>query len=232
MNLTLECEAEHHRNCEVTLVTDAFREGEENVCSYETFNYNELVGVAFERRKESASCERGEENIHDILAKHASVKNIKYEISDGELTASFDLALSLVARSADNGECFTVKLESPFSEKIKSVGVSESSKIRINITPCEISPAFDSERIYADCDVIITVLAEDAKSVKILRELSSKKKERTDCRRITVYYPENGDTLWSVSKKYGVSPEKIAYANMMEADNGADLASRGKIIIP
>ncbi len=235
MNMTLECEAEHHKNREYELVSDAFREGEDNVCSYESFNYNELAGTACERRRISLAVNRGEENIHDILEKSGAVKNVKCELRDGELSVQGDLSISLVARGAGNGECFPIKIDEVINERIKLPGVTESSKIRLNVMPCEISPAFDSEKIYADCDIIIEALAKNAKSVKILSELSSSKKNEENCRRITVYYPEKGDTLWSVSKKYAVSPEKIALANMLSGEKegcGCDLSDKTKIVIP
>lgn len=231
MNMTLECEVEHHKNIEYELVCDAFREGEENLCSYDSFNYNELAGAACERRRISVTVDRGEENIHDILEKSCAVKNVKCELRDGELTVDADLSLSLVARGAGNGECFPIKIDEALNERIKLPGVTEGSKVRVNIRPCEISPAFDSEKIYVDCDILIEALAKNAKSARILSELSSKKKSEDNSRRITVYYPEKGDTLWSVSKKYAVSPEKVASRNMLSEEGGLDLDLSGKIKI-
>lgn len=233
MNMTAECEIEHHKNCEISLVCDAFREGAKNACSYDTFGYTELIGTVCERRKISVVTDRGEENMHDILERDCAVKNLKYEASGGEMTVSCDLSVSLVCRGADTGECFTVKIDAPMRESIKLAGLGESSRIRLSLTPCEISPAFDSEKIYVDLSVLITALTEESKSMTVLGTLTSEPVEEKSSRRITVYYPEAGDTLWSVSKKYAVSPERIASRNMLPTDAGydSDLSGKMKIII-
>ncbi len=233
MNMTAECEIEHHRNCELSLVCDAFREGAKNVCTYDTFSYTELIGTVCERRKISIVTERGDDNMHDILERDCTVKNLKCETACGEMTVTCDLAVSLVCRGSDTGECFTVKLDAPMRESIKLAGVCESIRIRLSVTPCEISPAFDSEKIYVDVTAAITAVCEESKSMEVLGALTSNPKEERASRRITAYYPEIGDTLWSVSKKYAVSPEKIASRNMLSADSDydTDLSGKTKIII-
>ena len=228
MNMTLECEAEHHRNREYELVADAFREGEENTSVFGAFDYNELIGAVSERKKISLVQDRDEENLHDIIEKCASVKNLKYEVGASEITVTCDLFLTFVCRGADTGECFSVKMEDAVCEKIKLPGATDACKIRISAVPCEVSPAFDSEKIYAETTLIITALAEDGKREPILTLLNSEKKCASGARRITVYYPEQKDTLWSVSKKYGISPERIAQYNMLSRDSNGECTLEGK----
>ena len=232
MNLTVDCEAEHHKNVENSLIEDAFREGEKNECCYENFCYSELLSVAEERRKFSLTAQRGEENLHCLIERDAVLKNLKYEAKDGEAHFSADLSVNLVFRGADTGECFSLKLEEPISDKVKLAGLTEHSKLRLSAVPCEISPAFDSEKIYAEISLIVTALAEEPKCERVLSELKSEKIKGQSARKIIVYYPEPTDTLWSVAKKYGVSPEKIAKCNSIpEVNCECDLSNKHKIII-
>ena len=233
MNTTLECEVEHHKNEEYSAVTDAFYENAQSVCEYGDFTYNELVGAARERRKASFVQQRGEENLHDIIEREAVVKNLKYEVLSGEIKLTADLCVSVVCRGADNGDFFPIKLEQPIEERVKLPGASEGGIIRASITPCEISPAFDSDKIYVDCTLAISAVCELQRREKILTSLEKKETGGEKCRRITVYYPEKCDTLWSVSKKYGVSPERIAARNMISAKDNfeCELSGLKKIII-
>ena len=46
---------------------------------------------------------------------------------------------------------------------------------------------------------------------------------------LTIYFTQQGDTLWNIAKKYGTTVEKIKAANNMEGD---DLSIGEKILIP
>ena len=68
----------------------------------------------------------------------------------------------------------------------------------------------------------------------MLSELRSEKKCDCSERNVVVYYPEKEDTLWSVSKKYGVASEKVIRANGLlrsECDAETKIYEKGKIII-
>ena len=45
-------------------------------------------------------------------------------------------------------------------------------------------------------------------------------KEYKDCAScVRVYFPQNGDTLWSVAKKYHISKDKITSQNALSDDS-------------
>ena len=233
MNMTLECEIEHHKNEEHSVISDAFYENAESVCGYGEFSYNELVGSACERRKVSLVTQRGEENLHDIVERDAMIRNVKYETLGAEVKVCGDLCVTLVCRGADDGDFFPVRLEERVEQSLKLPVADESARIRVSAVPCEISPAFDGDKIYVDCTLALAAVCENPRKVKILTSLEKKEIERESCRKITVYYPEKDDTLWSVSKKYGVSPERVARCNMiqMKPDGETSLAEIKKIVI-
>ena len=234
MNMTLECEIEHHKNEEYGVISDAFYENAESVCGYGEFAYNELVGSACERRKVSLVTQRGEENLHDIVERDALLRNVKYEALGTEVKVSADLCVTLVCRGADDGDFFPVRLEEHVEQSLKlPAAADESARIRVSATPCEISPAFDGDKIYVDCTLCVLAVAEVAKKERILTTLERSDAPADAFRRITVYYPEKKDTLWSVSKKYGVSPERVARCNMLQIkpDGETSLAEVKKIVI-
>ena len=228
MNMSVECEVEHHKNEEYSALTDAFYENCESACDYTELSYNELTGAAKERRKVSIVSERGEENLHDIVERDAILKNFKCEALDGEVKLSADLAVALVCRGADNGDFFSVKLERPIEEKIKLQGAAQNGRIRASMIPCEISVAFDSDKIYVDVTVALSVVCETQRKVKLLSYIEKKESEQTCGRRIIVYYPEKDDTLWSVAKKYATDPAKIALGNSIV---GEDIGNFKRILI-
>lgn len=222
MNMTLECEVEHHKNLEYSSVTDAFYENAESVAEYADFSYNELLGATRERRKTSLTADRGEENLHDVVERDATLKNVKYEAENGEVKLCADMCVTLVCRGADGGDFFPLKLERSIEERIKLHGAGEGSRIRVSMDACEVSPSFDSDKIYVDVTLSLSALCEMPKKVKLLASLEKCGELDTSGKKIIVYYPDAGDTLWSVAKKYAISPERIASRNMLALKDGAD----------
>ena len=43
------------------------------------------------------------------------------------------------------------------------------------------------------------------------------KKGMSDC--VTIYYPDKGESLWSVGKKYGISIESLSAINGVSSEN-------------
>jgi hypothetical protein len=71
--------------------------------------------------------------------------------------------------------------------------------------------------------------------VKILSEASFAPAEPMPRAELEICYPTGEDTLWSVGKRYGVSPDELAFANGLSADapgEGDSLQGVRYLLIP
>ena len=233
MNMTAECCLTHHYNKGVMLVTDAFCEGCKNECCYENFEFSTLTDSVFDKAGLSLTLNRGEEPLRDIMESDISVKNVRYELNGSELTALCDAEITIIARGNEREECYAVKEKTEFSKKYR-LSVKDAGKISISIVPCEASVSFDGEKIYVDGQMLVSLISESKEVLQMLSDLKSEKEIVEGERCVIVCYPEKEDTLWSVSKKYGVSPDTIGRINgfsKAECDLCMSVADKDKIII-
>ena len=234
MNMSVECGVTRHYNEEYDVVTDAFLEGRECSVEYRDFSYREMLGSVCEKAKISMVAPRGEEVLHGIFDWDAAVRNVKCEAGESEMKISCDLCVTLAAKGSEAEDCYPKKIEEPISLSYKINGLNESSEISVSVVPCEVSPSFDSEKIYVECYILVRALAEATKCERIVFTLASGEEERGCERCVHVYYTEREDTLWSVAKKYRISPAKIVKQNLSAAlpeNMENNISSVPKIII-
>ena len=172
--------------------------------------------------------------LHGIFDWDAAVRNVKCEAGESEMKISCDLCVTLAAKGSEAEDCYPKKIEEPISLSYKINGLNESSEISVSVVPCEVSPSFDSEKIYVECYILVRALAEATKCERIVFTLASGEEERGCERCVHVYYTEREDTLWSVAKKYRISPAKIVKQNLSAAlpeNMENNISSVPKIII-
>ena len=82
------------------------------------------------------------------------------------------------------------------------------------------SATFDAAKLYVNCSLEISAVTCAEKHVKRLassKTLSDQPFEK-DNSRIVVYYPDKGESLFSVAKKYRTTVNKIAADNSLTAE--------------
>ncbi len=213
MNFTLDIYAVCDTNEAKTLVTDAYFCGKKNECSYKNFVYNELLGVLNERKKISLSAKRDETPIRNIIDYNIGLKNIRYMVKDCDVKIFGTVEYNFIVCTMQELEVKSVKGDCDFEENIRLPWQANKQKIKIGVTPYEISPGFDNENIYISATLLINAYEEETKSEKILSGLICEDAEEKNERCIIVYYPKATDTVWSVAKKYATSPYDIIKNN-------------------
>lgn len=227
MTLTVECMLTHHYNEKITVVKDAFYEGCKNECSYKKMEFSRLGDFVYDKAHMSFSIERGEEPLHDIIEKDMTLKNLRYESDENEINVLCDGELHLITRGNEPEICASRKEKAEFSKKYR-IGASENGRVYLSAVPCEVSVSFDAEKIYVEAEILVSLMREIREREDILFDIEYENKCESAERKVFVYYPEKDDTIWSVSKKYAVSPSVITERNALSGD---DTFVNGRIII-
>lgn len=93
----------------------------------------------------------------------------------------------------------------------------------LNVTGCR--ARVDGDRLAADCELQAAVYAAQTRRLRTVSEIRLGEARRGTQRceaRITVCYPSRDDTLWSVAKRYGADPKRIAEENNVSSDGEPD----------
>lgn len=233
MTITVECLLAHHYNEIVSVVKDAFYKRCKNDCCYQKTEFFTLGDCIFDQASISFSFDRPEASLRDIMEKDIILKTPGYEISGGEITVFSEGELHLITRGNEPETCSSLKEKVEFSKKYR-ISSCDRCKVSISTVPCDVSVSFDSEKIYVEAQIIVSVVIEKHGCEEILSDITCEEIGSKEEREVLVYYPEKDDTLWSVSKKYAVSPSDISERNPACAyDNGEEtnVFELGKIII-
>ena len=162
--------------------------------------------------------------------------NVEWEITDsGKLVLNGKMKITAIA---DNGaELIPIEFESDFkyTADLPDVQGAASPKINIIADVCDIKCRLDSERIYADCELCVSVLAEDEKKISAVSEVNMNSLPSADKSnaRIIVYYPAKGETLWDVAKRYRADISDIADKNALSvtSPDASESLSKSKFLI-
>lgn len=160
---------------------------------------------------------------------------VEWEIREnGKLAVVGKMKLFLIA---DNGaELIPAEFESDFRYTADLPDASSLTSPKINII-ADIFDAkcrLDGDSVYADCELCVSILAEDEKRIRTVAEVNLvSAKENDSAARIIVCYPEKGETLWAVAKRYRADAAAIADKNSIETESpdAPDSLTKSRFII-
>lgn len=240
MSITAEFNARADYNGEHTVITDAFVKGSSCENGYSTFSYNEMLGGSCDKKGFTAELtkkEAGAEGMHSITEADVSLRNVKTEVLDDGVSVSSEVVFNVVARGNGGTEIFSFKCPFEYNRVAKIPTAGQNTKVRCSVSAENASVTHDSENVYFSCDIRQNLLTERHGEEKVLSHMSVTENEDNTARRVIVYYPEEGDTLWSVAKRYGVSTADIIEYNSLgdiyTSGGGDDYAldGVGKVLI-
>lgn len=218
-SITAEYDVYTDKNTEMRIIKDAYTPGAISEASYSTFSYSTLEDTVKESRNMTYEVPREElscESITEILHTEVTVKQQDISVNDGSVMINGELYFNTVVKTADDDGYCSIKTSHPFEFCITVSLSHQSARLgHFYIKPCAISSSVDAAKLYLKCTLCVcaAVVAENGETV--VSELR-KTGERDSSRGvITVYYPDENDTLWSVGKKYSQSLAKLAQDNAL-----------------
>lgn len=233
-------------NTSLSINTDAYLKNKDTECEYEDFGYTELVAMANCEQSVVYDVPRAEigcENAREILMLTGEVKSIDKKAVGGRLMLSGDIAISGVACeiNEENSVAYIpVKFNFPFETNVNtSCQIPEESLIECFVTCVDADSALDSQMLSVKCALKIRYRVAKKMNVKRLKSCVASGEEEYSAvsSRITVYYPDDKDTLFGIAKKFHTSSAKIAADNNLSEpasatpDSADSLLGVKKVII-
>ena len=159
----------------------------------------------------------------------SSVMNVdKIDNSSQGLNLSGICSVSILGMT-NNGidsASFTVNFSQLFPE------ITDQSIKDCTVTPIQaVSSISGRNMISIRISANASIKMYENKNQKVLSDFSviSQREERNNsC--ITIYYPSKTDTLWDISKEYGISPKDIANENKLSFSSDGNLSENVKTI--
>lgn len=234
------------KNCECEVITDAYLLDSETEPSYEEYSYSELLAMSQTEETVTASVRRSEvgcENARNIFSLSCDVRSLEKCVAPGGIELSGELAVCGVACeiNEDNSEGYVpIKFTSPFNLALKMrADIPKDADIELSVYPVEAESTLDAESLNLKC--ILKIGYRVTKNGKVHRMTRCNDLGRTDeftkpCA-ITVYYPDENESLFEIAKKFHTTGAKIASDNKLteqvlnSVDSPDSLAGIKKLII-
>ena len=217
----------------VTVTEDLFVPGMDSTVDYRDFKYEALekcgngtVTVAESFPLSDLSLSEGSE----ILDRNASVRieGLSQNGRNGIIGGN----IKLWVLSRNGGEYASGEISIPFAldtgADITGKKISLSAKPTVNSARCRI----EGDKVICEAEISISYCLMSEECIRIADSIRSQENNDDSNSGITVYYPEKGETLWTVAKKFGTSLRSIAEMNDLPSLKGhEDLSGRQFIMI-
>ncbi len=223
------------RNETVTVISDGYLRDVETAANYGTYKYSELLalGTCDGRVDGSVSLsELGLGEPDEILSCMADVRisgvtpaRDGFEI-EGEITVS---AVACQIKESDEPSLMPVKFTVPLDINVNcGCQILDDGSIECRAWAADVECALDGERLSVECVLSLSYRAvrcsEAERLVECSAVLGGEYPENGSS--ITVYYPEDGETLFKIAKRFHRTVAEIA------ADNEISLPASGGINAP
>ncbi len=221
-------------NEDVAVICDAYLEACDTVSKYEDFEYSSVVCMGMDEEKITASVLRtdiGCENIRDILTIGADVRSFEKKINSNGFSLEGEMQFSGVACEINEGgkaSYIPVKFSCPFSvSKNCNMVMPSGAQLECTVIPIDTECVLDLEKAVVNCSIKIGYRITNSEVIRRITDCTTV--GQTQCRpclsNITVYYPDEDESLFEIAKKFHTTSKKIAEDNDLSEQTFADTGS-------
>lgn len=218
-------------NERVEIVTDAYMKGRESEVTASRFGYAELISVT--RAEDSVTAEMDRSSLECAAIKDLSILSSEARVTSVSESARGALIEGEVKYSGFASCAFEdgtsgylpVKLSCPFKREINTGNSEPGLRYEVKVRSHSPSAELDAGKIYARSSLTLKLTAEKDGELSALTGINpgEEKAAPVSSSRIVVYYPSEGETLFSVAKKFRTTTEKLALDNSItEAVSGGN----------
>ncbi|MBQ7718341.1 MAG: DUF3794 domain-containing protein [Clostridia bacterium] len=153
------------------------------------------------------------------------------ELKDGKANVKGHLDMQVLYLTEDDETpVYSTKSKILFEQSVDADGIEEAKiECTAHMTGCSFSLA-DDRHINIKAAVSLSLKLICGEKVDVVEGIRTTESAPVKKAPIVIYFVQSGDTLWSVAKKYRVSPDEIAEINSLNPSQ--ELSAGAKLLIP
>lgn len=224
VNAIAELTCKAAKNKSISVVTDAYLKERDTVASYEDYSYGTLVCMGTDEQTVSCSVMRADigcEEIRDVLSLGCDVRSFDKKAASGGIELSGEAVFYGIACqiNEDNKEVYLpIKFTAPIAINVNcGCHIPENAELDVTARALDTEYSLDAEKLTVKAFVKVGYSVTEENKLTRLTEcnISGEKEYRSRLSTVTVYYPEKGETLFTVAKKFHTTSVKIAEDNSL-----------------
>ena len=220
----VEYHATLEENRELLLLEDAYAVGRETKNVYERFSYEELIEtrkVQIPLHAELPRAECDAERVREIPHAALSARVSGVELVEEGVKVTVEAAFTLLGcEVTEAGEAIYAPYKlTVTNEQLLPLSLVDTEGVKVwwRAAFCGVKGMLDAASLSADAILQLSLVLTRERSARVLKSCSfaeGEPSQKESCE-ITVYYPERGETLWQVAKRFRVSVSDIAKRNSL-----------------
>ncbi len=246
VDVIADFEADVFSNSEIEVVKDAFSKVYDCENRYKELEYGEFLDArhtASRASREVAKKDTDAPLAHDVVYLYTTPRIETVKIEGSDVKAEGEILFSGVACeiSDDASANYTgFKIGVPFAEKVNfGSQIPTDAQVECSVDASDAHVSLDGDNFYLECSVSLDVILSVKKETPCLvsSEVCPVQGAEDVSSTVCVYYPEEGDTLFGIAKRFKVSVQKIAEDNSlteeavnMQSDRASLLSARKLLI--
>ena len=234
LNVTCFCSRE------TSVVKDMYSTGYESSASYSVLNTISFKRAYNTNLSVNASKPRGEvdaEKIKNIFTGDISIRDVKttYNPEKGKLYTDGSAVIHIVGENdilVENEKLFTAcEFEYPFRCETDASDSMDNCEFMTTVNILSERFRLDSSNVFVDFEIGIKMAVLQNEEISCISKLSIDKNSPAShaSAPVTLYYPESGERLWDIAKRYKTTKAAVMNANAMVSEN---LDGKNVVIIP
>ena len=222
MNVIADISVRVEKNEEVELLLDSYSTFCPTNNGYSDFNYLELIDVIKMNDQHTAEILRSdveEGRIKEIIFMDAQPKIDSVLTEKDGVRLLGEIKYSGIASEInDDGSVSysSIKHTAPFEEKVNNCCQNkENVRVDAKVSTSRANAKIDGNKIYLEAGLFVEFTLSEESSEKILVSsvLCEDEKYESGDSKIVAYYPDEGESLFSIAKKFHTSVERLAKLN-------------------
>lgn len=241
-----DIEATAYINTDEDIVCDVYSTVSEVENQYEKIRYEEFCGAretVAKAVKDIPKSETDAAHAADVVYMSTDAKVLDATVAGSCVNIDGEVRFSGVACEINDDGTPTylpVKFFIPFSENVNfNSQIPSGAVAECTVCSSDARITLDESNFYAECAVTLSVgvFAEKEMTRVAVSDVTAEATDVRDSHTVSVYFPDTGDTLFEVAKRFKTPPMKIAEDNSLTAEavkaqNAPfSLADVGKLII-
>lgn len=219
------------KNAPVSLICDAYMQKCVTENTYEDFSYTAFSDYVTDVSELHGKINREEleaTGLREVIILRATPKLEGVSCDGNTVTVEGEARFSgVISASNDDGTIsyHGVKFATPFTKNVKlNCQYNDKMRLEPKVRLSHTTGSIDADNVYASCTLELGVLATQEMSVRALSESQAREDLPFEERpaRVTVYYPDRGETLFSVAKRFHTTTAKVAADNSLSVSTAAD----------
>jgi LysM domain. len=231
-NLAIDLSANAYKNDTYKICEDGFSPEYQSNVIMKPFSCDQLLKSVAEMQSVTEKLKVDLKNVSDVIEAFADAKVQNTEIMDDKIIMNGKAKISIIGSNAE-GDMESFDTSFMFHLPLQNAIPDNTGDIRF-VCGCEVA---DVDCHIENGELVVTIMLAvrcamfNKVTHKAIYDIEEDEENpRVKCpSEMTIYYPSKEDTLWTVAKKYGVSPEKIKGANKNCKEN---FEGRRIVVIP